>query len=52
MGALPAELADDFDYVALLHRQLGISVKEERFRRPEDQPTEVAKRFWRPAPKN
>jgi len=50
-GALPAELTDDLDYVALFHRQLGISVKEERFRSPEDQPTEMDARFWRPAPK-
>lgn len=51
VGALAAELTDDLDYVALFHRQLGISVKEERFRSPEDQPTEMNARFWRPEPK-
>ncbi len=52
VGALPAELADERDYVALFHRQLDISVKEERFKSPEDQPAEVEERFWRPAPKS
>ena len=51
VGTVPAELADELDYVALFHRQLGISVKEERFRSPEDQPVEVDERFWRPAAK-
>ena len=52
VGALPNELADELDYVALFHRQLGISVKEERFRRPEDQPVDVNERLWRPASKS
>lgn len=50
-GALPADLADDLDYVALFHRHLRVSVREERFRSPDDQPAAVAERFWRPAPK-
>ncbi len=50
-GALPADLADDLDYVALFHRYLDISVKEERFRSPVDQPASVGERFWRPASK-
>ena len=50
-GLLPADLSDDLDYVALFHRHLSISVKEERFKSPDDQPQVVTERFWRPAPK-
>ncbi|MGC1304438.1 MAG: hypothetical protein WA840_18885 [Caulobacteraceae bacterium] len=50
-GALPADLADDLDYVALFHRHLEVSVREERFRSPDEQPAAVEARFWRPAPK-
>lgn len=52
VGDLPAELADELDYVALFHRQLGVSVREERFRSPEDQPSEMDARFWRPQSKD
>ncbi len=48
-GDVSAELADELDYVALFHRHLGISVREERFRSPEDQPSEMSARFWRPS---
>jgi hypothetical protein len=47
-GELPTELADERDYVALFHRQLGISVREERYRDPRDQPAETKERYWRP----
>lgn len=50
-GPLSADLSDDFDYVAVFHRHLGISVREERFRRPEDQPAVMDQRFWRAGPK-
>lgn len=50
-GALPADLADDLDYVALFHRHLGVSVREERFKTPADQPAAVDERFWHPASK-
>jgi hypothetical protein len=50
-GALPADLADELDYVALFHRHLGVSVREERFRIPDDQPAIVDQRFWRSTPK-
>lgn len=46
-GELPAELADERDYIALFHRQLGISVREERYQDPRDQPAETEKRYWR-----
>lgn len=48
---LPADLADDLDYVALFHRHLRVSVREERFKSPDDQPVDVDERFWHPAPK-
>lgn len=46
-GLLPADLTHELDYVALFHRHLGISVREERFRNPDEQPATVADRFWR-----
>lgn len=51
VGPLDADLADDRDYVALFHRHLGISVREERFHSPQDQPHEIEQRFWRPPSK-
>ncbi|MGN6065376.1 hypothetical protein [Brevundimonas diminuta] len=42
------DLVADRDYVALFHRHLGISVREKRYARPEDQPVSVADRYWRP----
>lgn len=47
LGGITPDLEDDLDYVALLHRHLGISVREERYRQPEDQPAEVAQRYWK-----
>ena len=51
IGALPADLADDLDYVALFHRHLGVSVREERCKSPDDQPIAVQDRCRRPAAK-
>lgn len=48
LGSLSQDLADDRDYVALFHRHLGISVKEERFWRRHEQPAVVEERYWRP----
>ncbi|WP_164015237.1 hypothetical protein [Pyxidicoccus trucidator] len=42
------DLSNDLDYVALFHRHLEISVREERFARPEAQPAEIDQRYWRP----
>lgn len=47
IDGLPPDLTDDFDYVALFHRHLGVSVKEERFRCPEEQPAAEHARFYR-----
>jgi hypothetical protein len=52
VGALSSDLSDDLDYVALFHRHLSISVREERFGNPDEQPAVVEERFWRPAPKH
>ncbi len=42
------DLVDDFDYVALFHRHLNISVLENRFSRPADQPIEPDHRLFQP----
>jgi hypothetical protein len=42
------DLASERDYVALFHRNLGISVREERYRDPDAQPIAIEERFWRP----
>ena len=47
-GSLSPDLTDERDYVALFHRHIGISVKEERYRDPNVQPEEIEQRFWRP----
>jgi hypothetical protein len=49
MGSFSPDLVDERDYVALFHRQLGVSVREERYRDPDAQPAAIEKRFWRPA---
>jgi len=48
LGSIPEDLLNDLDYVALMHRHLGISVRENRFQRPEDQPVEIEQRYWTP----
>lgn len=35
------------DYVALFHRHLGVSVKENRYRNPTEQPQAEADPVWR-----
>jgi SLOG cluster3 family len=47
MGGVPNDLSSDMDYVALFHRHLGISAKEQRYSRPVDQPASIADRLWR-----
>jgi hypothetical protein len=41
------DLTEDLDYVALFHRKLGIDIREQRFSRPEEQPSQIADRLWR-----
>ena len=43
------DLVDDLDYVTVFHRHLGVSFREKRFRRPEDQPEALDDRFWSPS---
>jgi len=40
------DLDDELDYVALFHRQLNISVKENRYAIPEKQPSEISNRIY------
>jgi hypothetical protein len=42
-----ADLAVDMDYVALFHRHLDISPKENRYNTPEDQPSNVSDRYFK-----
>ena len=46
--SLSEDFATDYDYVAVFHRHLGISPKERRYRKPEDQPADVRNRLWSP----
>ncbi|OWV86003.1 hypothetical protein B5K08_24210 [Rhizobium leguminosarum bv. trifolii] len=48
LGKVPSDFQDQRDYVALFHEHLDISVKEERFRVPGEQPVVIEERFWRP----
>lgn len=47
LRGLPQDLASDMDYVGLFHRRLGVSVREERYPRPSDQPKLETDRFWK-----
>lgn len=49
VGNIPPDLRDELDYVALFHRHLGISVREERYRSPEQQPAHIEDRYWKPS---
>jgi hypothetical protein len=46
--SLATDLMEDRDYVALFHRHLDVSVREERFETPALQPSVVEERFWPP----
>jgi hypothetical protein len=46
MQAVDSDLSENFDYVTLIHSQLGISSREERFKRPEEQPAILEDRYW------
>jgi hypothetical protein len=41
------DLVDDFDYVALFHRRLGIDSRERRYRSPKEQPPNIPDRLVR-----
>jgi hypothetical protein len=49
LGAVGRDLHEDLDYVAVFHRHLGISVREERFRTPVEQPAAPEQRYWQAA---
>lgn len=48
MPELDRELVEDLDYVSLFHKHLGISAREQRYGRPEDQPASIDRRLWEP----
>jgi hypothetical protein len=48
MKVVTPDLLGDLDYVALFHRHLEISFRENRYRRPELQPNAIADRLWNP----
>jgi hypothetical protein len=43
-----ADLANDLDYVAVFHRHLRISVREQRYVDPDKQPAREEDRYWTP----
>ena len=43
---LHPDLLDDFDYISMFHRLLGIPTNEKRFSRPEEQPVQIEHRLW------
>ncbi|GAA3099721.1 hypothetical protein GCM10010520_51430 [Rhizobium viscosum] len=51
MGDVADDLKTDLDFVALFHRHLGISEREERFRTPAEQPADIEERYWSRPPK-
>lgn len=48
MNSVPSELYDNLDYVDLLHRFLDVSVRERRYDKPIDQPSNLESRLWQP----
>lgn len=48
MSGSSVEFGRDLDFVAAFHKTLEVSVREERFRRPEDQPSSMEDRYWQP----
>lgn len=47
VGDVHSDFELNRDYVALFHEHLDISVREERYRVPAEQPTTVEDRYWR-----
>lgn len=47
LGKIAPDLLNDLDYVSFFHRHLKISVREERYKQPENQPSEVTLRYWK-----
>ena len=47
MGDVSSDFQLERDYVALFHEHLDISVREERYRVPAEQPATVEDRYWR-----
>jgi hypothetical protein len=47
-GEVAEDLWSELDYVNLFHNHLGISVRERRYKTPDEQPAEIEDRYWRP----
>ena len=47
MRVVSEDLAEDLDYIALLHRHLNISTSEKRYASPVEQPAELEERLCR-----
>lgn len=50
LGTSNPEFTQNLDYVAVFHRALNISVREQRYRTPADQPASVEERYWNRPP--
>jgi predicted Rossmann-fold nucleotide-binding protein len=46
MGSADQDLRTSRDFVALFHKHLNVSEKEERYTSPVDQPADIQKRYW------
>ncbi|MFL6728030.1 MAG: hypothetical protein ACJ8FS_16180 [Sphingomicrobium sp.] len=46
-GEAAQDLWSELDYVSLFHRHLGISIRERRYKSPDEQPSEIEDRYWR-----
>ncbi|OUS06316.1 hypothetical protein A9Q96_10105 [Rhodobacterales bacterium 52_120_T64] len=46
MSDISEDLSLDLDYVALFHRHLNISTRENRYTQPEGQPEKLEERLW------
>ncbi|MDI7923104.1 SLOG domain-containing protein [Ferirhizobium litorale] len=47
MGDVSSDFLLERDYVALFHEHLDISVSEQRYKIPAEQPTTIEDRYWR-----
>jgi hypothetical protein len=50
LPSLAPDLVSDLDYVALFHRHLNVSVKEQRYDRLDKQPADLNQRMWTSEP--
>ena len=46
IDSIRTDLSSNLDYVDLFHNHLGISIREERYRTPDEQPQSLEDRYW------